>query len=258
LVKSQGMVALRCPNSKGCPAQIQSKLQHFVSRTAMDIEGLGEKQIARYMELGWLTDIPSIYRLKERRDEMVELDRMGELSTNNVLEAIELSKSRPFDRFLFGLGIRYVGERTARDLATTFGTLTEFRHATYDRLVQVPDIGPRTASEIEEWLEQPENQDLIDALLKAGVAPVEAEKPSGDLFTGQTIVFTGKLERFAREDAEALVMRQGGKAAGSVSKNTTYVVAGPGAGSKLDKATQLGVKVLTEEEFLALLPEGTL
>lgn len=258
LVREEGMTVLRCPNVKGCPAQVQRKLEHYASRGAMDIDGLGEKQVARFVELGWLHDLPSIYKLKDFRDELVALDRMGELSTSNLLEAIEASKERPLDRFLYALGIRFVGDRTAADLARSFGSLDNFRKADYDRLVQVPDIGPRTASELEEWLEQPENQALLDGLLEVGVRPSEAEAPSGDLFVGQTLVFTGKLERFSREDAESLVMRQGGKAAGSVSKNTTYVVAGPGAGSKLDKATQLGVKVISEDEFLALLPEGTL
>lgn len=258
LVQSESLVALRCPNRKGCPAQILAKILHFVSRNAMDIEGLGDKQVARFLELGLVTDIPSLYGLKDHRDELVGLEKMGETSVSNLLDAIESSKERSLDRFLFGLGIRQVGDRTAGDLARTFGTLDEFRRATYDRLILVPDIGPKTASEIEEWLEEEENKRLIDDLLAAGVKPVEAETPSGDLFTGMTIVFTGKLERFTREDAEALVMRQGGKAAGSVSKNTSFVVAGPGAGSKLDKANQLGVKVMTEDEFLDTLPEGLL
>ncbi|MBS1712921.1 MAG: NAD-dependent DNA ligase LigA [Armatimonadetes bacterium] len=258
LVREEGMTVLRCPDRRSCPAQIQRKLEHFASRGAMDIEGLGEKQVARLVELGWLTDLPSIYALKERRGDLIGLDRMGETSVDNLLAAIEASKHRPLERFLFALGIRYVGDRTAADIARAFGTLEAFRQADRARLEQVPDIGPRTAGELEEWLEQTENRELIDALLGAGVRPQEAERPSGDLFAGQTVVFTGKLERFTREDAEALVMRQGGKAAGSVSKNTAFVVAGPGAGSKLDKANQLGIKVLTEDEFLASLPEGLL
>ncbi len=258
LVRDEGMVALRCPNRTGCEAQIQAKLEHFVSRKAMDIEGLGEKQIARFLELGWLTDLASVFTLGAHRHKMVELDRMGEQSVANLVAAIDRAKTRPLDRFMFALGVRYVGERTARDLARAFGTLEEFRNATFDRLIQVPDIGPRTASEIESWLEEESNQALIAGLLEAGVAPAEAEAPSGEIFAGQTIVFTGKLERFTREAAEELVVRQGGKAAGSVSKATTLVVAGPGAGSKLAKAEQLGVPVVTEDEFLARLPEGAL
>ncbi|MCB8932217.1 MAG: NAD-dependent DNA ligase LigA [Fimbriimonadaceae bacterium] len=255
--RTEGQVALKCPN-KACPAQISAKLRHFVSRGAMDIEGLGEKQIDRFLELGLLTDLPSIYHLHEHRAQLLELDRMGEQSVENLLSAIEESKRRPLDRLVFGLGIRHVGDRGARDLARHFRTLEALRHSDFEALVSVPDVGPRTAAEIEGFFEDPANQSMVDALLEAGVEPIEAEAPQGDLFAGQTIVFTGKLERFSREDAEALVMRWGGKASGSVSKATTYVVAGPGAGSKLAKAEQLGVPVLSETEFLEKLPEGTL
>lgn len=254
LIREEGMVALRCPN-KACPAQISAKLIHFASRGAMDIEGLGEKQILRFLELGYLTDMPSIYALKDRREELIGLDRMGESSVGNLLEAIEASKTRPLDRFVFGLGIRYVGDKGARDLAQSFRSLEALRKADYDQLIAVPDVGPRTASEVEEFFEEPENQAMIDRFLSLGVAPMEPAAAIGDLFAGQTLVFTGKLERFSREAAEDLVMRLGGKAAGSVSKNTTYVVAGPGAGSKLAKAEELKVPVLDEEGFLALLSD---
>lgn len=258
LVQAEGYVAIRCPNRKACPSQIASKIIHFAGRKAMDIDGLGDKQILRYMELGWIGDVASIYGLVARRDELKELDRMGEASTDNLLQAIEASKVRPLDRLVFGLGIPSVGERTSKDLARAFGTLAALREAQFDQLVEISDIGERTAGIIVEWFEEPENQELIDNLLAAGVAPVESAAPVGDQFAGQTFVFTGKLEKFTREDAEAKVMELGGKAAGSVSKNTSYVVAGPGAGSKLAKAEQLGVAVLTEEEFLRLLPEGSL
>lgn len=253
LRREQGMVALVCPN-KACPAQVSAKLIHFASRGAMDIDGLGEKQIVRFLELGYLTDLPSIYRLWACRDQLVELDRMGVQSVENLLQAIESSKNRPLDRLLFGLGIRFVGDRTAGDLAREFRTLDAFRHAHHDALIQVPDIGPRTAGEIESWLEDEDNQKLLDGLLEVGVRPVEAEAPKGDLFAGKTIVFTGKLERVSREEAEAIVLRWGGKPSGSVSKQTSLVVAGPGAGSKLAKAEQLGIEVIDEDAFLALLP----
>lgn len=255
LVREEGYVALKCPN-RACPAQIARKIEHFASRLAMDIEGLGEKQIARFLELGYLTDVPSIYRLHERRADLVELDRMGEQSVDNLLRAIEASKTRPLDRFVYALGIRYVGDRTAGDLARAFRTLDALRHADYEALLAVPDIGPRSAAEIQEWFEEDENRKLLDELLRLGVSPVEAEAPTGDLFAGKTLVFTGKLEHMTREEAEAVVMRLGGKAAGSVSKATSLVVAGPGAGSKLAKAEQLGVPVVTEEDFLAMLPSG--
>lgn len=262
LERQEGFVALRCPNKRKCPAQIASKLVHFVSRKAMDIEGLGEKQISRYLAEPagnpLLTDLPSIYGLEGRKEELLSLDRMGEQSVSNLLAAIEASKSCPLARFVFALGIPLVGERTAADLAREFRTLEKIRNASADELDDVPDIGSRTAEEIHDWFIDPENSQLIDALLEAGVSPEEGRAPMGDQFAGQTFVFTGKLEQFTREQAEAWVLELGGKAAGSVSKQTTYVVAGPGAGSKLAKATQLGIQVLTEEEFVAMLPQGVI
>lgn len=255
LVRTEGYIAIRCPNRQ-CPAQVSAKLIHFASRLAMDIEGLGEKQIVRFLELGYLSDLPSVYRLHRHRSALVELDRMGEQSVTKLLAAIEDSKTRPLNRFIYALGIRFVGDRTAGDLAREFRTLENLRRADYEQLLAVPDIGPRTASEIQEWFEEPENQALLDGLLAEGVAPVEGEAPVGDLFAGQTLVFTGKLEHMAREAAEALVIKLGGKASGSVSKLTTTVVAGPGAGSKLAKAEQLGIPVISEQEFLEMLPES--
>jgi DNA ligase (NAD+) len=221
----------------------------------MDIEGLGDKLVNRLLDLGLLTDVPSVFRLKDHRAQLVGLERLGEQSVGKLLDNIDASKIRPLDRLIYGLGIRYVGDRTANDLARDFGSLRALREAKYDRLVQVPDIGPRTASEIEEWFSEPENQALLDSLLSLGVAPVEADEPVGDTFAGQTLVFTGKLERLSREQAEALAMSLGGKAAGSVSKATSLVVAGPGAGSKLTRAQALGLRVVTEDEFLEMLPE---
>ena len=258
LVRQEGLVFLKCPNSKGCPAQVSSALKHFVGRKMMDIEGLGEKQIDRLLELGYLTDIASIYRLHERKADLLELDRMGDQSVENLLAAIDESKTRPLPRLLFALGITDVGERGAQDLSRAFGTLEKLKQAKYDDLLTLDGIGEKTASSIELWFEDEDNLRVIDELLASGVTPVEAEAPVSDIFAGQTFVFTGKLEKFTREDAEETVMKMGGKAAGSVSAKTNYVVAGPGAGSKLVKAEQLGVSVLTEEEFLTMLPEGSL
>ena len=183
---------------------------------------------------------------------------MGEQSVENLLAAIEESKQRPLPRLLFALGIPDVGERGGQDLARAYGTLERFRKAKLDDLIQIDGIGEKTASGIELWMEDEANQKLLDDLLALGVSPVEAEAPISDIFEGKTFVFTGKLEKFTREDAEATVMKMGGKAAGSVSAKTQYVVAGPGAGSKLAKAEQLGITVLNEDEFLAMLPEGAL
>ncbi len=254
LVQKQEEVAIRCPN-RHCPAQITERLRHFVGRKQMDIEGLGEKLIDRLFDLGYLSDLSSIYRLSSCEADLKQLDKLGELSVTNLLEAIEASKSNPLPRFLSALGIPGLGEKAAQDLARAFGSLERLRHATYEELVNVPNIGPITASDIAEWFEEPENRQLIDDLLASGVDPKQESGNLGSQFAGQTVVFTGKLEVLTREAAEELVVRQGGKAAGSVSKNTSLVVAGPGAGSKLEKATQLGIPVMNEEEFLQMIQD---
>lgn len=253
--RTEGQVALRCPN-RACPAQILSKIQHFVGRKMMDIDGLGEKLIERFLEAGFLSNLPSIYQLHTRRAELIVLDRLGEQSIDNLLSAIEKSKFRPLPRFLFALGIPEVGERGAQDLAREFRTLDAIRHADYAQLLAVPNIGERTANEIQAWFGDDDNRDTVEQLLRLGVSPAEAAAPESDIFEGKVFVFTGKLEKFTRESAEALVLKLGGKIAGSVSKNTSYVVAGPGAGSKLSKAESLGVEVLDEDSFLSMVPEG--
>ena len=259
LAQLGGYVALRCPNRRECPDQVLTQLAHFVGRSALDIEGLGAKRLEQLLEAGLISDQASIFRLAERREELLGLDKMGELSAQNLLASIEAARTPPLPRLLFGLGIRFVGERTADDIAQKFRTLEAFREAGREDVLGVPEIGPRIADEVEQWLQDPESQALLDRLIEAGVSPQEAEeRPEAEGFGGKTFVFTGKLEAFAREEAEAAVKRLGGKASGSVSRRTDYLVAGPGAGSKLAKAEELGVAVLTEEEFLALLPGGAL
>lgn len=255
VVRKPGEVAIRCPN-RVCPAQIQTKIEHFAGRRMMDIDGLGSKLVERFLDLGLLTDIPSIYTLGERRVELTNLDRMGEQSVDNLLRNIEDSKHRPLARFLFGLGIPEVGERGAVDLVNHFHTLEAIREADEETLKSVSNMGPRTAAEIQEWFLDEENRAMVDRLLELGVEPEMSAAPEGGPFDGMTFVFTGKLEQFAREEAEALVQRLGARASGSVSAKTSILVAGPGAGSKLAKAEQFGVKVLTESEFLEMLPEG--
>jgi DNA ligase (NAD+) len=255
LTRKAAEVVFRCPN-RDCPAQVSAKIRHFVTRKAMDIEGLGEKLIDRFLETGLLADIAGIFRLREHRDTIIKMERLGEQSVDNLLAGIEESKTRPLPRFLFGLGIRGVGDKGAQEIVQELRTLDAIRAADYETFMSIPNVGPATASELQEWFEDPDNQRLIDEMLALGVAPTEAEGPVSDLFQGQTFVFTGKLEQMAREDAEELVGKLGGRSSGSVSKATSFVVAGPGAGSKLAKAEQLGVKVLTEDEFLKMLPEG--
>jgi DNA ligase (NAD+) len=258
LVQKAGEVALRCPNPL-CPAQVAERIVHFVRRSAMDIEGLGVKQVLRFIELGYIADVSDIYSLHERRDSLVELERMGEQSVTNLLASIESAKRRPLNRFLFALGIRHVGEAGAFGLASHFLTLDSLRAATLEELLDVPDVGPNTAAEIVEYFQDMENRQLIDKLLELGVVPdaFEAKQPgSGGEYAGKTVVFTGKLETLTREEAEEIVRKLGGTAASSVSKKIDLLVAGPGAGSKLEAAQKHNVKVVTEEEFLESLPAG--
>ena len=253
LIQEEGFVALRCPN-RACPAQIAAKIIHFASRKAMDIEGLGEKSVIRFLSQGELQDVPSIYRLQEHRESLVGQDGLGEASVDGLLKAIDASKMRPLDRVIFALGIPFVGERTARDLAKAFGSLRALAEADYESLISISDIGDRTAGMIQAWFEDPINAELVASLQAAGIDPRYEPNTVGTDFAGQVVVFTGKLERMTRDEAEQKVESLGGKTAGSVSKQTTLVVAGPGAGSKLKKATELGIPVITEDEFLAQLP----
>jgi DNA ligase (NAD+) len=220
----------------------------------MNIEGLGEKLIDRFLELGFLTDLASIYTLHHYRTELNKMEGLGEKSVSKLLQNISASKNPPLSRFLFALGIRHVGERTARQYADAFKTLEAFRRANYEALVEIPDTGPITASEVELWLEDPENQELIDRLLAAGVEPqAVATSNRPKRLDGLTVVFTGKLEEMTREEAEALAADLGATPSSSVSRTTNLVVAGPGAGSKLKKAEELGIPVWDESKFLEWL-----
>lgn len=252
LIETESGVGIRCPNSH-CQAQITEKLIHFASRGAMDIEGLGAKQIEKFLDLKFLTDAASIYLLKERASEIAEMDSYGDASVSKLMTGIENSKNRSLDRLIFALGIPQVGSRTAKDLAREFRSLNALRTCTFTQLAEIQDIGEKTAREIESWFSTPENQALLDSLLANGVSPQESEGPTSDLLSGKTFVFTGKLDKITREEAEAIVIGLGGKASGSVSKSTSVVVAGPGAGSKLVKAEQLGITVISEDEFLEMV-----
>ncbi len=255
LVKPEGEAITRCPNRRGCPAQVQARLEHFVSRGAMDIDGVGENLLAQMIDAGLVADPSDLYRLTA--EQLAALERMGERSAANVIAAIEASREPELDRLLFAFGIRHVGDTAARAIAQAFGSLEAIREADEEAFAQVRDVGPATARSLVDFFAEPANQALIDRLLSAGVRPEEVATPAaGGTLAGLTFVFTGGLQSMTRDAAGDEVRRRGGEVAGGVTRAVTHVVAGEKAGSKLDKATQLGLVVLTEDEFLALIAEG--
>jgi DNA ligase (NAD+) len=232
---------------------LKESLRHFASRRALDIEGLGNKLIDQLVDAGLVKDAADLYRLKV--GQIRELDRMGDKSAVKLIESLEQSKKTSLARFLFALGIRDVGEATAEALARHFGTLKALRRSGIEQIEEVPDIGPITAAHVHAFLAEPRNGAVIDSLIKLGVKWPEARMaaPKSRKLEGLTFVLTGKLSTMTREEAGELVRQHGGKVAGSVSKNTDFVVAGEDAGSKLRKATELGVSVIDEDELLKLI-----
>lgn len=252
IVRIADEVALRCMGLT-CPPQIRESIIHFASRNAMDIEGLGDRFVEQLYGLGLVRSVADIYRLK--REDFMLFARMGEKLASKLLAAIENSKQCELGRFIFALGIRHVGERTARSLAQAFGSLENLQRASFVELVSIRDIGATVAQSICTFFANRDNLEVISRMLQAGVKPAVELKKVGGRFTGITFVFTGGLSRFTREEAQRLVEAEGGTAVGSVSKKTGYVVAGEDAGSKLAKARELGVTVLTEDEFMELMEQ---
>jgi DNA ligase (NAD+) len=252
VVKIPGEVAVRCLGL-ACPAQIRESIIHFASRHAMDIDGLGDKYIEQLLRLGLVKTVADLYYLS--KDDFMLFERMGDKLADNLLTAIDRSKERPLSRFIFALGIRHVGEHIAKLLASAFGSVANLEKATEEELLSIREIGPQVAGSITTFFSNRSNIEVIERMFAAGVRPSVEEKKVGGRFTGKTFVFTGALSRFSRDEAKRFVENEGGHAAGSVSKKTDYVVAGEEAGSKLEKARQLGVTVLSEEEFLKLMEE---
>lgn len=241
-----------CRNNE-CGGRILEGIIHYASRVAMDIEGLGEKQLEVLYNLGYIQDISDIYLLHNYQDELLTLDRFGKKKVSNLLTAIENSKTQTLDRFIFGLGIRFVGAKASKTLAKIYQTLDNLITAKYDDLVAIDDIGDVMASSIIEYFQNPRHLTLLTKLKQLGIDPQTISNEQLNLFAGQTIVLTGSLEKFSRDEGNNIIEKLGGKAASSVSKKTSFVVAGPGAGSKLTKARELGIKVLTEEEFFEMI-----
>jgi DNA ligase (NAD+) len=245
-------VAIRCPNP-ACPARLKRSLEHFVGRHGMDIEGLGEKLIGQLVDAGLVKSPADLYALK--KETLLELERMGEKSAANLLAQIERSKTRPLSALLCALGVPEVGETAAEQIATHFETLERVRAATADEIAGIHGIGPKAAASLRGFLDGEAGRALVDALLAAGVAPRAVEKRGGRL-EGKTFLFTGTLSALSRAEAEARVKSIGGTLLSGVSSRLSYLVAGEKPGSKLKKAQELGVAVLDEQQFLALL-EGT-
>ena len=248
VVQRDGEVAVRCVNP-GCPAQVAESLRHFVTRRAMDVEGLGDERIEQLREAHLLKDVASLYALAA--DQLAPLERWGEKSAANVIAEIERSKDAGLARLLFGLGIRQVGEKTARLLARRFPSMEALEEASEDALTSVPEIGPETARGILEWFAHPPNRRLLAKLREAGVRMTESPVVSGagGALSGGVYVLTGTLPRRSRDEAAAAIESAGGKVSGSVSKKTTAVIAGEEPGSKRDKARTLGVAVWTEDDL---------
>lgn len=244
----EGRVAIRCPNF-ACPAQIVRHLQHFASRLGMDIRGLGEKQSLQLWREEVVKDAADLYRLEA--GDLEGLERWGRKSAENLVAQIEASRTRPLDRFLYALGIPEVGERGARMLARAFGTLDGVAGATREDLLELDEVGEAMADAVLHWFAEPRNRTMLARMRDAGVDPAPVAAPAGGRLEGLTVVFTGKLEALSRDEAKALVEAEGGRAGSSISSKTDLVVAGPGAGSKLKKAEELGVDVVDEAEFLA-------
>jgi DNA ligase (NAD+) len=261
VVQAEGEVALRCPNYD-CPVQVRRRVQHFASRACVDIEGLGEAMVDVLVEKGWLRDVADVYRL--RREDLLTLGKSVEKSTDNLLAAIEGSKRAELWRFINGLGITHVGTAAAKDLAVRFGGLEALSQARYsdfigeDKVTRIAGIGQTMADAIIGHFNQPRNRTLVHELVGAGVDPTapKASAPASGPLLGKTFVLTGTLPTLTRDEASAKIEAAGGKIASSVSKKTSYVVAGSDAGSKLEKARSLGLAVLGEEELLALLKAG--
>ena len=250
VVRDEDGAALRC-TSPECPAQRLRNVAHFASREAMDMEGLGISVCESLINSGLVKDAADLFYLEPQS--IAELDRMGKKSAENLIAAIEKSKEAGLSRLLCGFGIRQVGQKAAKVLASYYPDLDSLMEATEEELTRVPDIGGITAAFIRNWFDNPQSQDLIERLRKAGVDFKSHEEKKDDRFAGMTFVLTGALSKFTRDEASAIIESYGGKASGSVSKKTSYVVAGENAGSKLTKAQSLGIPVLSEEEFAAMI-----
>lgn len=253
LVREPGEAAHFCPNEKACPPQVMGRMEHFVSRRAMNIDSVGAETVSMLYENGLVKDISDFYTLK--KEQLIGLDRMADKSAQNIIDGIENSKQIPFEKVLYALGIRHIGETMAKKLAKRFKSIEGLQNATLEELENTADVGNKIAISIQEYFAKPEHLALIDRLKKAGLhfETEDSQEEISHILEGKTFLFTGKLTAFTREHAEELVEKNGGRNISSVSKNLDYLVVGEKAGSKLKKAEQLGtVHILDEYQFLDL------
>ena len=250
VVRTPGEADHRCVNAN-CAAKLQGTILHFASRHVMDIDGLGDALVSQLTERGMVKNVADLYRLG--KDDLLKLERMGDKSVQNVLDEIAASKKLPLERVIYGLGIRFVGERTAQFLAEHFGSLDAIMKASAEELQEVNEVGPRIAESIAEFFSDEHNRQLVNDLRKAGLTLTGKKKEKGTKLAGKIFVLTGTLARHSRDEAKKMIEDAGGRVSGSVSKKTDYVVAGSDAGSKLDKARELGVTVIGEDEMESLL-----
>ncbi len=250
--KDNSDVLYYCTNPD-CGGRILEGIIHFASRQAMDIEGLGDKQIEQLYQMGYLTDASDIYLLKNYENELLTLDRYGKKKIDNILFAIEKSKNNPLDKFIFGLGIRFIGAKAAKTLAKHYSSISMLKDATYEQLLQLEDFGEVMARSIVDYFAKDLNKVLIDKFISYGVNPTSQNTSDNQKFSGLTFVLTGTLPSMSRDEATSLIEERGGKTSSSVSKKTSYVLVGTDAGSKLTKAHELGIKIIDEEEFKNML-----
>ena len=251
VVREEGEVARRCVNAD-CQAQIKESILHFAGRKAMNIDGLGDALVDQLVDQGLVRSVADIYKLTEAA--LVELERMGAKSAQNLLAEIERSRASSLDRLIFALGIRFVGERTATLLAEHFGSLNQLAAASLEELEAVFEVGPKVAESLRNFFQEPRNRELIEHLRREGLRFVQERKAArSTALAGKTFVLTGTLERWSRDEAKRRIEQAGGRVIGSVSKKTDYVVAGSDPGSKLEKAKELGVPVIGEKELQAML-----
>jgi DNA ligase (NAD+) len=249
VVRTEGEVDYRCVNAN-CPAKLRETILHFASRGVMNIDGMGDALVNQLTEHGLVKNVADIYKLS--KDDLLSLERMGDKSAQNILNEIEASKKLPLERVIYGLGIRMVGERTAQFLAEHFGSMEALENASVEELQNVNEVGPRIAESIVEFFSIAANRKLVERLREAKLTLSGEKKRRGTQLAGKTFVLTGTLAHFTRDEAKKMIEDAGGKVTGSVSKKTDYVVAGADAGSKLDKAKELGVKVIDEKEMETL------